>query len=128
MPFFRPRNKEELFNLCHASAPNVIECIFGVLKQRFRILLLPSEYDMKIQAHIPPALCAIHNFICQYDPREIEEFEDSVGDVQHGSGSDEGLATGPPSREAQEQVDARQDQIAEAMWKDYVAVLAERGM
>jgi hypothetical protein len=33
---YRPRTKEELFNLCHLSACNVIEHIFGVLKQRFR--------------------------------------------------------------------------------------------
>ena len=28
----RPANKEELFNLCHASAWNVVERIFGILK------------------------------------------------------------------------------------------------
>jgi len=59
----RPMNKEELFNLCHASARNVIERIFGVLKWRFRILLLAPEYGLDVQAQIPTALCAIHNFI-----------------------------------------------------------------
>ena len=46
----RPTTKEELFNLRHASAHNVIECIFGVLKRRFRILHLAPEYDMEVQA------------------------------------------------------------------------------
>ena len=55
--------KEELFNLCHASARNVIEHIFGMLKYRFQILHLAPEYSMDIQAHIPAALAAIHNFI-----------------------------------------------------------------
>ena len=32
---YSPANEEELFNLCHASAHNVIEHIFGVLKHRF---------------------------------------------------------------------------------------------
>ena len=32
---YRPKTKEELFNLRHASARNVIERIFGVLKCRF---------------------------------------------------------------------------------------------
>jgi hypothetical protein len=60
-----------LFNLRHASAHSVIERIFGILKQHFRILQLPPEYDMSVQALVPPALAALHNFIRQYDPQEI---------------------------------------------------------
>ena len=52
----RPQNAEELFNLRHASARNVIERIFGVLKWRFRILVYPPQFDMEIQARLPPAL------------------------------------------------------------------------
>jgi len=51
----RPANKEELFNLHHASARNVIERIFGVLKRHFCILLLAPEYSLDIQAQIPTA-------------------------------------------------------------------------
>jgi len=58
----RPSNKEELFNLCHALACNAIERIFGVIKWHFRILLVAPEYGLGIQAQIPTALCAIHNF------------------------------------------------------------------
>jgi hypothetical protein len=36
--FVRPVNKEELFNLRHAQARNVIERIFEVLKKRWDIL------------------------------------------------------------------------------------------
>ena len=50
--------KEELFNLHHASARNVIEWIFGMLKHRFRILHLAPEYSIDIQARIPAALAA----------------------------------------------------------------------
>lgn len=32
---FRPQNREELYNLRHASARNVVERIFGVVKRRF---------------------------------------------------------------------------------------------
>ena len=67
----KPASKEELYNLRHSSACNVIERTFGVLKCRFRILILPPEFSMRIQAQIPPALCAIHNFIQRYDPSEI---------------------------------------------------------
>lgn len=54
---------QELYNLRHASARNVVERIFGVLKCRFVILTHPPEYSMEIQARIPPALAAVHNFI-----------------------------------------------------------------
>lgn len=82
----RPVNREELFNLRHASARNVVEWIFGVLKRRFHILLLSPEYKMQIQVcfhlhgavcyniytqpRIPVALCAIHNFIRIHDGNE----------------------------------------------------------
>ena len=46
----RPCNREELFNLRHASLRNVIERIFGVLKHQFHVLQLPLEYSMDIQA------------------------------------------------------------------------------
>ena len=60
-----PRNAKELFNLRHASARNVVERIFGILKRRFQILQLLPEYAMEIQSLIPPALAALHNFIRQ---------------------------------------------------------------
>jgi hypothetical protein len=53
---YRPTTKEELFNLRNSSAQNVIERIFGVLKQHFRILHLSPPYSMDIQAQIPAAL------------------------------------------------------------------------
>ena len=89
---YRPANPQELFNLRHASARNVIERIFGILKRRFRILLLSPEYDMGIQAQVPPALCALHNFIRYHDPSEITDFDDVCN---HGVGAELGeLATG----------------------------------
>ena len=51
MPWLhRPQNAEELFNLQHASACNVIEYIFGVLKSCFHILVHPPQFDMHTQA------------------------------------------------------------------------------
>src|SRR5215510_10885191 len=70
--FNRPQNKEELFNLRHASARNVIKRIFGVTKNRFRILEQPPRYAMSVQVRIPPALCALHNFIVRHDPDDAE--------------------------------------------------------
>ncbi|XP_025983340.2 protein ALP1-like [Glycine max] len=42
-----PQNYKELFNLRHASARNVIERSFGVLKKRWSILRTPSFFDIK---------------------------------------------------------------------------------
>ena len=50
----------------------MIEHIFGVLKWTFCILPLPTEYDMEIQARLPAALSAIHNFTRDHDS-EINE-------------------------------------------------------
>ena len=40
----------------------------------------PPAYDMDIQALIPPALAALHNFIRQYDPEDIETSNDDDDD------------------------------------------------
>jgi hypothetical protein len=125
-------NKEELFNLRHAQARNVIERIFGVLKRRFRILVIPPEYSVKVQAQIPSALCAIHNFIRIHDSTEEEELEllnlgnseysssipnpgdDGVRQVNHGEDDDDS------------EVAIRRDKIAQDMWDSYQRVLQAR--
>jgi len=68
-------NERELFNLRHAALQNIIERLFGVLKRQWRILNIPPEYSMDIQAHIPAALCALHNLVNRFDPEEYEHPE-----------------------------------------------------
>ena len=128
----RPANKEELFNLCHASARNVIERIFGVLKRCFCILLLAPEYNLDMQARIPVALCALHNFIRVHDPFEdntINNFEDDDGLVDPGGNSQSVADAGT------DEVDFFADanggnqlwnEIATCMWRDYQNILRER--
>jgi len=119
----RPKDKEELFNLRHSSARNVIECIFGVLKCRFKILCMAPEYDMDIQARIPPALCTIHNFIRIHDPEELENTEEDVSYDDNVSGHTGELAPGPPDRAARVRANERWDEIAQAMWVSYLEYL-----
>ena len=45
----RPREKEELFNYRHSSCRNIIECCIGVLKARFSILKLITNYPLSRQ-------------------------------------------------------------------------------
>lgn len=61
---------KELFNLCHASLWNVIECIFGVCKRCFKLMTAAPEYSLWTQAKIPLALSALHNFIHIHDPTD----------------------------------------------------------
>ncbi|KAH1203536.1 Protein ALP1-like [Glycine max] len=58
-----PQNYKELFNLRHASARNVIERSFGVLKKRWSILRTLSFFDIKTQIRIINACFMLHNFI-----------------------------------------------------------------
>ena len=43
----QPTTSEELFNMKHSSARNVIERCFGLLKKRWAILRSPTFYDVK---------------------------------------------------------------------------------
>ncbi|KIN99020.1 hypothetical protein M404DRAFT_156333, partial [Pisolithus tinctorius Marx 270] len=63
------------------------------------ILLLAPEYDINVQAQIPMALCALHNFICTHDQSgkgtgDLMSDEDEEGDLQvmgHATGVEEDL-------------------------------------
>jgi hypothetical protein len=44
-----PSTEQELFNLCHATAQNVIERTFALLKMRWAILRTKSYFDLKNQ-------------------------------------------------------------------------------
>ena len=101
----------------------MIECIFGVLKQKFHILLLPVEYDMEIQARLLAALSAIHNFTRDHDS-EISEYNGPNIDyeIYHQGGGGhfeaEGLGGDDPEGAAKRNI------IAEHMWRDYQEYIA----
>jgi hypothetical protein len=71
---FSPENKEELYNLWHSSAQNIVEKVFGVLKKRWNILVRPLQFSMEIQVEIPPGLAVTHNFIMDNDPHDIDHY------------------------------------------------------
>jgi hypothetical protein len=128
----RPQNAEELFNLRHASARNVIERVFGVLKWQFRILVHPPQFDMDIQARVPPALAALHNFIRKYDPDDIADFDDvkdpQPGARMEGAAAEGQLADGLPRTAERRQTNERWDRIAQDMWVQYQAELSRRNL
>ncbi len=121
----RPVTPQELFNLRHAQARNAIKCIFGVLKRCFCILVIPCEFNMAVQARIPPALCALHNFIRTHDSEEIGEFPPDLVDPSQGE-QNGSLGQGTASRAEVRRAQALRDQIAQDMWEDYQRELQER--
>ena len=117
-----PKDKFELFNLRHSSARNVIEQIFGVLKCHFRILAYLPKINMDLQACLPAALAAIHNFICDLDPIDLNDFQE-VEDAQLGWKSGD-LAEGLTQNAERQRVNSRHNHIAEEMWQQYQRHLA----
>jgi hypothetical protein len=97
-----------------------------VLKRRFRILLLAPEYSLQIQARIPAALCAIHNFISIHDPAEdpiltVNDNDDRIPmDHDHEASAAAAAEIDIPS--------AKRDCIAQAMWDDYLEICQQRGI
>ncbi|KAG2742872.1 hypothetical protein P692DRAFT_20697518, partial [Suillus brevipes Sb2] len=109
----------------HAMLRNAVEHIFGVIKRRFRILLLPPEYKMDIQARIPPALCLVHNVIRVHDPNDMMDYRNVLdAHILTDTGN---LANGPPTEQARTRVSLRRDQIASEMWEAYNRERIQRG-
>lgn len=136
-----PQNAKELFNLRHASLRNVIERIFGVMKRQWRVLQFPPEYNMDVQALLPMALCALHNFTRRHDPDFgfNSDHDSDLGldddllvagddDVNGVSGLQGELAEGPADAGERRRADRRRDEIAAVMWADYVEERTRRGL
>ena len=72
--------------------------------------------------HLPPTLAAFHNFICDLDPTDLNDFQEAE-DAQPGwcSGN---LAEGIPQNATRQRVNSRCNHIAEDMWQQYQQHLA----
>ncbi|KAI0759073.1 hypothetical protein C8Q74DRAFT_1221647 [Fomes fomentarius] len=86
------------------------------------ILDRPPEFDMDVQARIPSALVAVHNFIWMYDPDELADFKDILEDQPNVDEFGD-LASGPPTHTKQRWAEQTRDGVAEAMWADYIAYM-----
>ncbi|KAF9473334.1 hypothetical protein BDN70DRAFT_817388, partial [Pholiota conissans] len=119
----------------HASLRNVIECIFGVCKRRFRLMAAAAEYSLQTQAKIPAALAVLHNFIHTFDPDDLAQDEDDMHDVTFDNidlppeipitPENLGHHISPAERVRAAQ---KRDDIAKRMWEDYLEELHRRGI
>jgi hypothetical protein len=71
----KPNNAKELFNLRYASLRNVIKRIFGVVKRKFKILGVSTEYSVDTQIHLVLGLLGLYNFICLHEGTENKDQE-----------------------------------------------------
>jgi hypothetical protein len=85
-----------------------------VLKKHFVILTYPAQYNMAIQAHIPPALCVVHNFIHIHYMDKIHDFLPDVQD-QNPRESYRELVAGPAICAEKERAEIKQDNIIQAI-------------
>jgi hypothetical protein len=98
------------------------------------VLSLAPEYNMDIQAHIPVALCAIHNFVQHLDPdvffipefqvEHLERLQEDDGDVEVPGQ----LAEGPVDPAEWRRAEQHHDHIADLMWADYCEEARQRGI
>jgi hypothetical protein len=102
----------------------VIERIFGIIKQRWEILNHPPQFDMSIQARIPPACAALHNFIMKHDPNDVEDLLTARGGLETPQDDSTGeLAETHVSHHEKQRAEALRDQIAQEMWDSYQDLL-----
>jgi hypothetical protein len=95
------------------------------LKRRFRILLLAPEYSLEVQAKIPAALAALHNFISIHNPHDQPISSTTSDNVRMYDNVDEDFTlTGAEP----DDTDLRRDVIAQKMWDDYLHLCEERGI
>lgn len=121
----RPQNHKELFNYRHARLRNVIERIFGVVKRRFKVLVVAQEYSPETQSQLISGLAVIHNFIRAYDPADIlddTEMETATGPNEETAQMERRtakLAERDVGSEERNRAAERRDAIALAMWNEY---------
>ena len=119
--YCRPKNYKELFNLRHSQARNVVKRIFGVVKRRFRLLVVAPEYDLATQAKMVPAICVLHNFIRIHDVDDIPEIEGFRSRGQ-ATGALMGLG-GDISNAERNRASELRESIAKAMWTSYQSII-----
>ncbi|XP_060182900.1 uncharacterized protein LOC132612834 [Lycium barbarum] len=106
--------REELFNMKHARARNVIERAFGVLKRCWGILRSPLWYSVKIHTRIISECCLLHNFIrreMEVDPLDMETEFNMEHQHEHEHGN---IDTVEPSNEWT----TWRDELAQSMWNE----------
>ncbi|KNE94258.1 hypothetical protein PSTG_12390 [Puccinia striiformis f. sp. tritici PST-78] len=115
----RPSNKQELYNLRHASLRNCVERIFGCLKRKFPILRSAPEVELRKQVRLVYVLCMLWNYM-----RCHETLENMMDDDENKTSQDN---TGGFNQDRDfdvlqedEQMKRRHDRLAGRLWTQYL--------
>jgi hypothetical protein len=129
----KPQNKEELFNLRHAMARNVVERGFGQWKSQWSVLdSKKRNMSIRSQVLIVYATTALHNWLKWYksvfgadddDDENVEGVSDSNEVALQDGGEDVDNGQFVRSSEADKVMLGRRDAIAEKMWQNYCAYI-----
>ncbi|XP_057775185.1 uncharacterized protein LOC130994170 [Salvia miltiorrhiza] len=115
----RPQNAEELFNLRHAKARNVIERAFGILKMRWAALRSTTYYPIKVQVRLIMACVLLKNFIrsnMAIDPIE-QQYDLLLQDLENTNDEQEYFVDTIGSSQWW---NADRDALAQTMWQQYL--------
>lgn len=116
-----PQTPQELYNMRHTKARNVIERAFGIMKMRWGILRSASYYSIKTQVRLIMACFLLHNFIRSV--MSDDPFEDIVDGLaedldEEGGDDDVGFVEGI---DATAEWNNKRAELVNAMWADYVS-------
>ncbi|THU91108.1 hypothetical protein K435DRAFT_674767, partial [Dendrothele bispora CBS 962.96] len=108
---------------------------FGVDKRRFKILNIAPEYPFPVQAKLPAALGAVHNFIRILDPLDealgintVFSFhaahrDNVVGESFLEDDDEQGILGQKVTAAERLRANERRDRIAQEMWDQYQSYL-----
>ncbi|CAD6948550.1 unnamed protein product [Tilletia controversa] len=115
-------NKEELYNRRHSGLRSVIERAFGIMKARFKVLRTGSQFDLKVQAAVFPALAVVHNMLISDDPDDPYLLDDfALAEMEMDGTTDSTLraAAGRISDAERKSGQDQRDKIARKMWRSF---------
>ncbi|KAJ0170467.1 hypothetical protein K1T71_013838 [Dendrolimus kikuchii] len=74
LPFvFKFIIKQRVYNYRLSYARRTVECAFGIMTNKWRILHRPIDVKLDFCDHIIKACCILHNFVRQHDSKQLNE-------------------------------------------------------
>lgn len=76
--------RKRTFNKRLCRAKRVVENVFGILTQKWRIFLRPIESEVQTTVHVVKATCCLHNFIKIKQNATVLNDIENLHDIIHG--------------------------------------------
>ncbi|KAE8269818.1 hypothetical protein A4X09_0g2504 [Tilletia walkeri] len=99
-----------------------MERAFGIMKARFKVLRTESQFDLKVEAAVLPALAAVYNMPISGDPDDPHLLDDfTLAEIETDGTPDSTLeaAAGRISDAERKGGQDQRDKIARKMWQSF---------